>query len=211
MRHAHGVRTLLVSLLAVVAVQGTASAHVTLTSPPPRTLDNKAGPCGAAGSQRGTRVTTFAPGATITVEWDETIDHPGHYRIAFDDDGDDVFVNPNNPNDNFAFTLKEPIPDKVGGHYTQQITLPTTPCASCTLQLMQIMTTQVPYNSFYYQCADISIGGPGDPVDPGEPTSSGDGGGCSAGSGGSGGGPAALVILASVIARRSRRVRARRG
>jgi len=215
------VRTLLVSLLvvpvavAVVVVSGgTASAHVTLTSPPPRTLDNKAGPCGAAGSRRGTRVTTFAPGATITVEWDETVDHPGHYRIAFDDDGDDVFVNPNNPNDNFPFTLKEPIADKVGGHYTQQITLPTTPCASCTLQLMQIMTTQVPYNSFYYQCADIAIAAPGDPVDPGDPggpTASGDGGGCSAGSGGPGSGAGALVILTGVFALGSRRVRARRG
>jgi hypothetical protein len=175
-----------------------------MTAPTPRTLDNKAGPCGATGSRRGTHVTTFAPGATITVEWDETVDHPGHYRIAFDDDGDDVFVNPNNPDDNFAFTLKEPIADKAGGHYTQQITLPTAPCANCTLQLMQIMTTQVPYNSFYYQCADISIG---EGSDPGEPPMSSDGGGCSTGSGG---GAGALVILASLIASHSYRARCKR-
>jgi hypothetical protein len=176
-----------------------------MTSPPPRTLDNKAGPCGAAGSRRGTHVTTFAPGATITVEWDETVDHPGHYRIAFDNDGDDVFVNPNNPNDNFAFTLMEPIADKVGGHYTQQITLPTAPCANCTLQLMQIMTTQVPYDSFYYQCADIAIavgGGSG-----GGSATPGDDGGCSTGSGG---GAGALVILAGLIALRPRGTRGRR-
>ena len=200
-RHAWGVRTLLVLLL----LSGTASAHITMTAPPPRTLDNKAGPCGAAGSKRGTRVTTFAPGATITVEWDETVDHPGHYRIAFDNDGDDVFVNPNNPNDNFAFTLMEPIPDKAGGHYTQQITLPTAPCSNCTLQLMQIMTTQVPYNSFYYQCADIAIGeGGGDPGGVEPPA---DSGGCSTGSGG---GAGALVMLAGLIARRWRGARVRR-
>jgi len=195
------------TLLCLLLLTGTASAHVTLTSPPPRTLDNKAGPCGANNSKRGSKVTTFAPGATITVEWDETVDHPGHYRIAFDNDGDDVFVNPKNPDDNYAFTLMDAIPDKAGGHYTQQITLPTTPCANCTLQLMQIMTTQVPYNSFYYQCADIAIadggnpGGPPPTTPPTEPTT--DEGGCSVGAGGSGAG--ALLVLAGLLARRRRR------
>jgi hypothetical protein len=192
-------------LVALLLVSGTASAHVTLTSPPPRTLDNKAGPCGATGSKRGTHVTTFAPGATITVEWDETVDHPGHYRIAFDNDGDDVFINPNNPNDNFPFTLMEPIADKAGGHYTQQITLPTATCANCTLQLMQIMTTQVPYNSFYYQCADIAIAEGGDPgggpIEPADMAS-----GCSTGSGS---GAGALAILAGLLVRRSRGARTR--
>jgi hypothetical protein len=194
------VRTILILLL----LCGTASAHITLTSPAPRTAEQKTGPCGASGSKRGTRVTTYAPGATITLEWDETVDHPGHYRIAFDSDGDDVFVNPKNPNDNFAFTLKEPIADKVGGHYTQQITLPTAPCENCTLQLMQIMTTQVPYNSFYYQCADIKIGeggDPGGPAAPGEPGEPGAEGGCSTGSGG---GAGVLMILAGLVALRPR-------
>ncbi|HET7503009.1 MAG TPA: SCE4755 family polysaccharide monooxygenase-like protein [Kofleriaceae bacterium] len=195
-------RTLLILLL----VSGTASAHVTLTSPPPRTLDNKEGPCGAAGSKRGSKVTTFAPGATITVEWDETVDHPGHYRIAFDNDGDDVFVNPNNPNDNFPFTLMEPIADKAGGHYTQQITLPMEPCENCTLQLMQIMTTQIPYNSFYFQCADIAIRVGGDPGGSGggSQMSGDDMGGCATASGGRAG---VLVVLAGLIALRSRRRR----
>jgi hypothetical protein len=189
------------TLLALVVLTGTASAHVTLTSPPPRTLDNKAGPCGAAGSRRGGQATTYAPGATIMVEWDETVDHPGHYRIAFDDDGDDAFENPNNPNDNFASTVMEPIADKAGGHYTQAITLPTTPCTNCTLQLIQVMTVDVPYNSFYYQCADVTIGDGGDPGMPVEPGAGGDGveGGCST-TGGAGG----LVVLAGLLARRRR-------
>ncbi|HEU4729453.1 MAG TPA: SCE4755 family polysaccharide monooxygenase-like protein [Kofleriaceae bacterium] len=200
-------RTLLILLL----LSGTASAHITMTSPTPRTLDNKAGPCGAAGSTRGTHVATFAPGAKITVEWDETVDHPGHYRIAFDNDGDDVFVNPNNPNDNFPFTLMEPIADKAGGHYTQQVTLPMEPCENCTLQLMQIMTTQVPYNSFYYQCADIAIRVGGDPGGGsggggGSSMSGDDMGGCSTGSGGRAG---VLVVLAGLIALGSRRARRR--
>ncbi|MEO7732439.1 MAG: SCE4755 family polysaccharide monooxygenase-like protein [Kofleriaceae bacterium] len=194
------------TLLCLLLLTGTASAHVTLTSPPPRTLDNKAGPCGANNSKRGSKVTTFAPGATITVEWDETVDHPGHYRIAFDSDGDDVFVNPKNPDDNYAFTLMDAIPDKDGGHYTQQITLPTAPCANCTLQLMQIMTTQVPYNSFYYQCADIAIadgGDPGHPIDPTPPPAA-DEGGCSTSSGA---GAGSLLVLAGLLASRARRRR----
>ena len=192
------------TLLALLLLTGTASAHVTLTSPKPRTLANKAPPCGAASSTRGTNVTEFGPGETITVEWDETVDHPGHYRIAFDDDGDDVFQNPNNPNDNFPFTLMEPIADKSGGHYTQQITLPTTLCTNCTLQLMQIMTVQVPYNSFYYQCADISIvegGGSGS----GSDTPPADSGGCAIGSRSGSGGLAGLIVLVGLVARRKRR------
>jgi MYXO-CTERM domain-containing protein len=185
------------TLLVLVLLSGTASAHITMTSPTPRTTDNKAGPCGAAGSTRGSNVATFAPGATINVEWDETIDHPGHYRIAFDNDGDDVFINPSTPDDNYPFTLMEPIPDKEGGHYIQAITLPTTLCTNCTLQLMQIMTTVVPYDSFYYQCADITIaegGGSG-----GGGSGSGSMGGCSTSSGS---GAGALVLLAGLLVRR---------
>jgi MYXO-CTERM domain-containing protein len=181
----------------LLVTTATAQAHVTLMYPPPRTADQKEGPCGKTGSTRGTNVTTFQPGETIMVRWDETVDHPGHYRIAFDDAGDDVFRNPNNPNDAFPSTMVEPIADKAGGLYMQAVTLPMEPCASCTLQLMQVMTTSVPYNSFYYQCADITIAGdpvapPGDDID----------GGCSTGAGA---GPGLLVLGALAIRRRRRR------
>lgn len=188
-------RSASLTVASLATLSAVADAHIALRSPAPRTADQKAGPCGAAGSTRGTKVTNFAPGATITVEWDETVDHPGHYRIAFDDDGDDVFQNPNNPNDNFAFTLMEPIADHAAGHYTAQVTLPTTPCTNCTLQLMQIMTTTVPYNSFYYQCADITIG---DGVDPPPPP---DEGGCSAGGGA---GWLAGLAIGGILVRRRR-------
>ena len=43
----------------------------------------KAPPCGDNGNAVATgTITTFSPGETITVEIDETIFHPGHYRIA---------------------------------------------------------------------------------------------------------------------------------
>jgi hypothetical protein len=186
----------------VIAVFGStvANAHIALLKPAPRTSAQKTGPCGAAGSTRGSTVTTFQPGETIVVEWDETVDHPGHYRIALDLDGDDDFVNPNNPDDNFPTTLVEPIADKVGGKYTQQVTLPTTPCDNCTLQLIQVMTTSVPYNSFYYQCADIVIageGGGGGGGDEDEATQ----GGCSS-SRGAGMGVVFLAGLLGLVRRR---------
>ena len=177
-----------VVLASILGLPALASAHIQLRSPAARTTEQKAGPCGATGSKRGTNVTTYQPGQTITLEWDETVDHPGHYRVAIDMDGDDDFINPLRATDNFSFTLMEPIADKAGGKYTQQITLPTTPCTNCTLQLMQVMTVTEPYNSFYWQCADIMIAG--DVPEP-EPETS---GGCQAGRGAGLG--IALVLLA---------------
>ena len=61
------------------------------------------------------------------------------------------------------------------------------------------MTTSVPYNSFYYQCADIILSGDAPPDDPpGDPEVD---GGCST-SGGAGFG--ALVAVLALLARRRR-------
>src|SRR5678815_3626927 len=185
-------RIALLGILVAVAPAAPAHAHATLTFPSPRTLSNKAGPCGSSGSARGTNITSFDPGSTITVEWDETVDHPGHFRIAFDTDGND-FQNPVDPNDAFPETMVEPIADKAGGHYTQELTLPNVECDNCTLQLIQVMTTSIPYNSFYFQCADITLlAGAGS---GGMHTGDGpEGGGCSA-RGGAGSGSVLLVGL----------------
>jgi MYXO-CTERM domain-containing protein len=190
------------SLLAVclVAHSATASAHIEMKFPTPRTTDQKIGPCGPSTSTRGTKVSTFRPGETITVEWDETVDHPGHYRIAFDDDGSDVFQDPKRPDDKFPSTLADQIVDRSGGHYSQQITLPNITCSNCTLQLVQVMTTAVPYNSFYYQCADLVLAGDTEPMPSPSPEPS---GGCAAG--GAPGLGAGLAALALALHRRRRR------
>jgi hypothetical protein len=56
----------------------------------------KDGPCGVAGAanQRGTHIYTYAPGETITVTFSEYIGHTSYFRFAFDDNGDDGFVDP---------------------------------------------------------------------------------------------------------------------
>ena len=195
----------LAALVCTLAGTRLAAAHTSLTYPPPRTDSNKIGPCGADGSTRTSTVTEFRPGETITVTWDEYIDHPGHFRIAFDDDGNDDFPLPNNPDDDFPSVLVDQIPDRQGGGlYEQQVTLPNIECDNCTLQLIQIMTTQVPYNSFYFQCADITLsadasgsadGGPGDPPEP-DGSCAAAGGGCPA---------MAMLLLGVLVALRRRK------
>lgn len=160
-------------LAAVMSFAGVSSAHIDLTSPAPRHADDqqKVSPCGARGDARGETVTVFEPGETITVTWNETIDHPGHFRIMFDDDGFDDFPEPANEND-----LCEPgvdkgclldgIADKKGGSYSAEVTLPDVECDNCTLQLIQVMTDRRPA-TLYYRCADLVLKS----SDPGAATS----------------------------------------
>lgn len=64
------------------------AAHLSLMAPISRYGGGvlKVGPCGAPDGPRN--VNELEPGTTIEVEWNEYIDHPGHFRIAFDEDGD---------------------------------------------------------------------------------------------------------------------------
>jgi uncharacterized protein (TIGR03382 family) len=158
---------------ALVALTATASAHISLTYPPVRTTDQKIGPCGATGSVRGSNVTVLEPGATIQVRWGEPINHPSHYRISFDADGQDFTI----PLDFMDFTqtenvLRDNIPDGTAP-FMSEITLPNVTCENCTLQLIQMMYDKAPYgdgNDIYFQCADIALrtgGGPGPSPDAG--------------------------------------------
>jgi uncharacterized protein (TIGR03382 family) len=217
--------------LSLLLAPSVAMAHAVLTYPPPRTTELKSAPCGAAGSTRGTNVTTLAPGATIQVLFKETIDHPGHYRISFDEDGQDFFM-PTDFNTNTEGQLNvidDLIPDiqgtlPAGGRpYMVDITLPNVECANCTLQLIQMMTETATFeaaNDIYFSCADITLaanapdagtnaGGDDAGVDPGGsgsggPNSGVESGGCSAGGGGAGG-LSALALLGLVGWRRRRR------
>ena len=105
-------------LVFALSVAGVASAHIALKSPTARTNDQvqlKVGPCGQNVNARTNNVTAFKPGQTITVAWDETINHPGHYRISFDPTGTN-FPNPVSFTDfnSGATDLVDNIPDKTG-------------------------------------------------------------------------------------------------
>ena len=214
-----------VPALLLCLAAGPAAAHIAFHEPTARTTSQKDGPCGTPTSTRGTMVCRYRPGATVMIRFEETIEHSGHFRLSFDDDGQD-FRNPSGPNDTAVgdgvIILDNAIADRnVNGAdpmYTYEVTLPDVTCDNCTLQLIQVMTTASTYGEadLYYQCADIELtsDAPETPtpdciaVDGGDDPDGGGGGG--GGGGGcnvatSGAGGLALAALALVVAWRRRR------
>ncbi len=187
------------TLLAVGALFGATvvsaspvSAHISLLVPAARydgsvAMQSKACPCGVGESNRlcdiptdrsddfrSPRVTTLEAGSTIMLRWDEYIGHAGRYRIAFDPDGADLA----DFNANIITDFVDPmgnVGNAGGSIWEVEVTVPDTPCANCTLQLIQVMdgnmVDPVPDpagRSSYYQCADIVIVAAG--ADMGSPT-----------------------------------------
>jgi hypothetical protein len=150
--------------LAVSLWASSAHAHFSLDFPKARSMDIDAIPCGAAGSTRGSTVTTFRPGETITLQWTIMIEHGGHklWRVAIDDSGQD-FPDPVTANDTSTLPFfMDKIEVSGKGMHTLDITLPMISCDNCTLQMVQYTYDTPPYPGFYHQCADIVIAG--DPV-----------------------------------------------
>jgi hypothetical protein len=155
------------AIVLVILASSVANAHIKLDAPKARSNDQvqlKYGPCGQSTSKRTANVATFKPGETITVKWTETINHPGHFRISFDPNGEN-FPDPKSFTD-FASgptDLVDNIPDNtvaMGNAYSVDVTLPNIECTSCTLQVIQVMTDKPPYgdgNDVYYQCADLIL------------------------------------------------------
>ena len=146
-----------------------ADAHLRMTSHQARYGDTmKRGPCGQDGGTRTTDKVYWAkPGTQVLLEWDEFVNHPGHFRIAFDSDGDDDFTEPHiddpscedaaqaTPEDCFKKDFALPgwvdnIPDHAAGTenenlYSYMYTLPDTTCDNCTLQVIQVMYDKPPF------------------------------------------------------------------
>jgi hypothetical protein len=175
-----------------------AAAHIELQVPMNRYSDirageNKACPCGAGSTTRRCnipadfsdtnrsrdRVTTFAPGDTIKVRFDEYVGHDGRYRIAFDPDGADL------PDFNQNILLDEPDPRGSAGNLEDglwefEVTLPDMVCDNCTLQLIQVMDGNTvdrvldpsTRGGTYFQCADIVLaeGTPAGGIPPANPS-----------------------------------------
>jgi len=162
------------------AVASTAHAHARLKNPTPR--DNRDGykdmtppgtgaPCGITrtAAQPSSNLT---PGATVTVTWEETVNHPGCFVLDFSAANDGNFqvigrkshMNAPTPNP----TTQSP------RQWSMSVTLPSAPCTACTLRLRQMMLPSevseanlatgcppatVPANSTYYSCANVVLGG----------------------------------------------------
>ncbi len=109
----------------------------------------KSAPCG--GVARALSSATYTPGQTITMTWEETINHPGRFEISFSPAGD------------ANWQLLKTIPDTMDNtndlphQYSTTVTLPNTPCTACTIQLIQVMTENPMSPTYYYSCSDIKL------------------------------------------------------
>ena len=135
----------------------------------------KWGPCGKSGGTRGPNVYTYASGQKITVTVMETIPHPGYFRFAFDNDGDDAFIEPasikpidpnrrcpNGPTDRCGASdfynssavlagmdnLNPHLTAAQGTKYTWEVALPDVECNNCTLQLIQVMEDDLTHGPY---------------------------------------------------------------
>jgi len=164
----------------VVLVARTGAAHFVLQSPASWRVQDadgnpqKTGPCGDEGTAAPSGVVTaFAPGDTVTIAIDETIFHPGHYRVALAvaDRSELPAEPPVTPGDTACGSVPVAMPptfpvlaDGVLPHTAPfpgprfiQVTLPSdVACARCTLQVLEFMSDH-PAPCFYHHCADISI------------------------------------------------------
>jgi hypothetical protein len=123
-------------------------------------------------------VTAFSAGETITITLDETIFHPGHYRVALAvSDRSELPAEPPvtaGATDCGSVPIMTPpvfpvLADGALQHTSPfsatqsiQVTLPSdVTCTHCTLQVLEFMSSHgAP--CFYHHCADISIGGGGE-------------------------------------------------
>lgn len=139
--------------IAVLMTSQTAESHARLkpsAAVAPRSTNPgiKSGPCGGLPRLTPAVVQT---GSTITVTWEETIQHPGRYEFYFSAANDQ------------NFQMLKMVADTQDGtadlphQYTTTLTMPSQPCTACTLQMIQVMTENPLMPSLYYSCADIVL------------------------------------------------------
>lgn len=151
--------SLLFVLLFSVLSANLAHSHARMKTPAPRNDNSgiKSGPCG--GLPHSSNPTVVQGGKSLTVNWEETVNHPGKFIISLSMGNDLGFQKLQEVQDTQNDGL---IPHA----YTTTVMLPNTTCDNCTLQLIQSMEENPNAPTFYYSCADIKIAftGAGAPV-----------------------------------------------
>jgi MYXO-CTERM domain-containing protein len=195
-----------------VSVTGLAGAHHYLHEPPAWQSQDELGspqkgdPCGEDGPATPSGIVTpYTQGETIDVVIEETIYHPGHYRVvlAVNDRSElppSPVVTPDSNSPCGTAEIQNPpvfpvlvdgalVHDSpIDGLQTIKVTLPSdVTCEKCTLQILEFMSDHElndPGGCFYKHCADISIS----PAGTGGAAGGSSGGGTSSGGASSGGG-----------------------
>ena len=174
---------------ALIALAPFADAHFKLLEPASWLAENnlgdpqKLGPCGgttANGGMPSNAVTQVQGGQKLHIKLQETVYHPGHYRIALAVNSReelppdppavtrDSEKGPWSVSAPIAGALKIPVlADGLWPHMSKSaepwetdVTLPNISCAKCTLQITQFMAEHG-YNKdggyYYHHCADLQI------------------------------------------------------
>jgi hypothetical protein len=176
--------------LATISVfaAGAANAHFKLVEPASWIEENERGdpqklaPCGGTIADPGTRtgvITEVQGGQMLKIVVDETIYHPGHYRIALarrpnwlpDDPAATMKQTERGPRSASAVIAENPLPpvlvDGLWPHSEQRtgvwetaIEIPNIDCDGCFLQIIQFMAEHpgVQEGDFsYHHCAMLNI------------------------------------------------------
>jgi hypothetical protein len=191
----------LAALLLAFSTAAPASAHFVLIAPDSATSQDpfgspqKAPPCGEeAGGTANMKVTSFKPGDTISISINETIYHPGHYRVAVADTPEQLPPEPpvtKGSTDCGSVPIMSPAVFPVlgdgllkhsapfSGEQTMSVTLPPDfTCEKCTLQIIEFMSQHGlnnPGGCFYHHCATISVKGTASTPDAGTAADAGKG------------------------------------
>jgi hypothetical protein len=157
----------------------TARAHFTLESPDAMFVQDAVGnplldaPCGDDGAAVPTgAVTSYASGETIQITIDETITHPGHYRVALALNDPSELPPPPPVTPGTTECGSVPIQDPpvfpiladgallhsaaFAGPQSFAVALPDVTCEHCTLQVMEFLSSHSA-PCFHYHCAALRI------------------------------------------------------
>jgi len=181
-------RGALLAAAATFGSPGIAQAHFNLHEPENWLVQEndgtpqKVGPCGSASesqpaAQMSNAITEYKAGETIAVKLEETIMHPGHYRVALAvSDRSELPPEPAVTPETTgmmracgaAAIMDPPVMPilvdgalvhtaKLNGEQTIMVTLPAdVECEKCTLQVIEFMSAHAA-PCFYHHCADIKI------------------------------------------------------
>jgi uncharacterized protein (TIGR03382 family) len=228
-------------VLAIALVLGSSSAyaHFKLNAPASMTVQDglggpqKSAPCGlsdspgvADESTKTNAVTTVQTGSMLSIKIDETIYHPGHYRVAIAQTmaqlPADPVVTAGGGDPCNATTIMNPAVMPVlgdgllahtssfSGEQTMNVQLPAGfTCTNCVVQVIQYMRQHGlnnPGGCFYHHCATVTIADNVPTVD-GAPMDGG-GGGCNT-TGVGAAGAVGFALMALLLGMRRARSRSR--
>ena len=196
-------RLALVSAVLVTAVPGVTHAHFRLMEPASWLIEDdrgdpqKSGPCGGSNTDYGKPsyiVNQAVGGSRLHVKVQETIYHPGHYRVALavnspaelpldpkatttDSDRGPRSISAEIQNPVQVPVLADGLfvhTAKVDAPFETDVTLPNISCKRCTLQVIQFMEQHAVNNPgmfTYHHCAVLQIAAdPKKPIDAAWPT-----------------------------------------